>query len=64
VSYSGGARPDGAFGVTMIGIALVLRDLVQRRLGVGVAVVAITVGAALSSIMPRPRWSSRRRSHS
>ncbi len=28
-------------GVTMIGIALVLRDLVQRRLGVGVAVVAI-----------------------
>src|SRR5262249_57936582 len=28
-------------GVTMIGIALVLRDLVQRRLGVGVAVGAI-----------------------
>src|SRR5262245_66380806 len=36
-------------GVTMIGIALVLRDLVQRRLGVGVSVVAIIVGAVLSS---------------
>ena len=38
-------------GVTMIGIALVLRDLVQRRLGVGVAIVAITVGASLSSVI-------------
>jgi uncharacterized PurR-regulated membrane protein YhhQ (DUF165 family) len=38
-------------GVTMIGIALVLRDLVQRRLGVGVAVVAIAAGAALSSMI-------------
>ena len=38
-------------GVLMIGIALVLRDLVQRRLGVGVAVVAIVVGAVLSSII-------------
>ena len=41
-------------GVTMIGIALVLRDLVQRRLGVGVAVVAITVGASLSSMIAPP----------
>jgi queuosine precursor transporter len=38
-------------GVIMIGIALVLRDLVQRRLGVGVAVVAIVVGAVLSSLI-------------
>jgi len=38
-------------GVIMIGIALVLRDLVQRRLGVGVAVVAINVGAALSAMI-------------
>src|SRR5215510_8441233 len=38
-------------GVTMIGFALVLRDLVQRRLGVGVAMVAIVVGAALSSMI-------------
>jgi queuosine precursor transporter len=38
-------------GVTMIGIALVLRDLVQRRLGVGVAIVAIFVGAVLSSMI-------------
>src|SRR5437867_9842087 len=41
-------------GVTMIGIALVLRDLVQRRLGVGVAVVAINVGAALSAVIAPP----------
>jgi len=38
-------------GVTMIGIALVLRDLVQRRLGVGVSIVAINVGAALSAMI-------------
>src|SRR5262247_1412989 len=41
-------------GVIMIGIALVLRDLVQRRLGVGVAVVAINVGAALSAMIAPP----------
>jgi uncharacterized PurR-regulated membrane protein YhhQ (DUF165 family) len=38
-------------GVTMIGIALVLRDLVQRRLGVGVSVGAIAAGAALSALL-------------
>lgn len=36
-------------GVLAIGIALVLRDLVQRRLGVSWSVVAIFVGAALSA---------------
>jgi queuosine precursor transporter len=36
-------------GVLMIGIALVLRDLVQRRLGVGWAVIAILAGAAMSA---------------
>jgi uncharacterized PurR-regulated membrane protein YhhQ (DUF165 family) len=41
-------------GVTMIGIALVLRDLVQRRLGVGVAVGAIAAGAALSALIAPP----------
>jgi hypothetical protein len=41
-------------GVTMIGIALVLRDLVQRRLGVGVAVAAILVGAGLSALVAPP----------
>ena len=41
-------------GVIMIGIALVLRDLVQRRLGVGVAVGAILVGAALSALVAPP----------
>lgn len=41
-------------GVTMIGIALVLRDLVQRRLGVGVAVGAIFAGAAVSALVAPP----------
>lgn len=38
-------------GVLMIGLALVLRDLVQRRLGVGYALGAIAAGAALSGIL-------------
>ena len=38
-------------GVLMIGIALVLRDLVQRRLGFRFAVAAILVGAALSGLV-------------
>jgi uncharacterized PurR-regulated membrane protein YhhQ (DUF165 family) len=41
-------------GVTLIGIALVLRDLVQRRLGLGVVSGAIIVGAALSAIFAPP----------
>src|SRR3954465_4032036 len=41
-------------GVIMIGIALVLRDLVQRRLGVGVAAGAILAGAALSALIAPP----------
>jgi len=36
-------------GVLMIGAALVLRDLVQRRLGVAFGVGAILVGAAISA---------------
>ncbi|MEZ5785870.1 MAG: VUT family protein [Xanthobacteraceae bacterium] len=36
-------------GVLVIGAALVLRDLVQRRLGVFVSALAILVGAALSA---------------
>jgi uncharacterized PurR-regulated membrane protein YhhQ (DUF165 family) len=36
-------------GVLMIGLALVLRDLVQRRLGIYVSVFAVVIGAALSS---------------
>jgi uncharacterized PurR-regulated membrane protein YhhQ (DUF165 family) len=44
-----GGRPLMApSGVLMIGLALVLRDLVQRRLGRGVALAAIVAGAALS----------------
>jgi uncharacterized PurR-regulated membrane protein YhhQ (DUF165 family) len=38
-------------GVTMIGIALVLRDLVQRRLGARFSVGAILVGALLSAAL-------------
>ena len=41
-------------GVLMIGAALVLRDLVQRRLGVEFGVAAIIAGAAISAgIAPR-----------
>jgi len=38
----------------MIGIALVLRDLVQRRLGVGIASGAIVAGAAISAFLAPP----------
>jgi hypothetical protein len=37
-------------GVTMIGIALVLRDLVQRRLGIAVSTLAIFAGSGLSAL--------------
>ncbi len=36
-------------GVLMVGLALVLRDLVQRRLGVRYGIAAILIGAALSA---------------
>jgi uncharacterized PurR-regulated membrane protein YhhQ (DUF165 family) len=38
-------------GVVMIGIALVLRDLVQRRLGVEFGLAAIIAGAAISALV-------------
>jgi queuosine precursor transporter len=41
-------------GVTMAGIAMVLRDLVQRRLGVAAASLAILFGAALSALLAPP----------
>jgi uncharacterized PurR-regulated membrane protein YhhQ (DUF165 family) len=41
-------------GVLMIGIALVLRDLVQRRLGVAYSAGAVVVGAALSAAVAPP----------
>lgn len=37
-------------GVLMVGLALVLRDLIQRRLGVKVAAAGIIGGAALSAL--------------
>ncbi len=41
-------------GVLMIGIALVLRDLVQRRLGVEFGIAAIVAGAVISAgLAPR-----------
>jgi len=43
-----------ASGVLMVGIALVLRDLVQRRLGVVVAAVAVFAAAAISSFLAPP----------
>ncbi len=41
-------------GVLMVGLALVLRDLVQRRLGLGWSAVAILAGAALSALLAPP----------
>ncbi|MGA7488185.1 MAG: VUT family protein [Xanthobacteraceae bacterium] len=41
-------------GVIMAGIALVLRDLVQRRLGVAAASIAILAGAGLSALLAPP----------
>jgi uncharacterized PurR-regulated membrane protein YhhQ (DUF165 family) len=41
-------------GVSMIGVALVLRDLVQRKLGRAAAVLAIVAGAALSGALAPP----------
>lgn len=41
-------------GVVMIGLALVLRDLVQRRLGARFGIAAIVVGAALSALVAPP----------
>jgi uncharacterized PurR-regulated membrane protein YhhQ (DUF165 family) len=41
-------------GVVMIGLALVLRDLVQRRLGLAWASLAILGGAALSAFLAPP----------
>jgi uncharacterized PurR-regulated membrane protein YhhQ (DUF165 family) len=41
-------------GVLMIGLALVLRDLVQRRLGTGPAAFAIIIGALLSALLAPP----------
>lgn len=45
---------DAPSGVLMVGVALVLRDLVQRRLGVLAAALAILVGAALSAFLAPP----------
>jgi len=41
-------------GVMMVGLALVLRDLVQRRLGRMVALMSILAGAALSGAVAPP----------
>jgi queuosine precursor transporter len=41
-------------GVTMIGAALVLRDLVQRRLGLGASAGAVLAGAAISALLAPP----------
>ncbi|MBD0271795.1 MAG: VUT family protein [Acetobacteraceae bacterium] len=41
-------------GVLMVGLALVLRDMVQRRLGLGWAGAAVLAGAALSAFLAPP----------
>lgn len=45
---------DAPSGVPMIGLALVLRDLVQRRLGFAWAAGAIVAGALLSALVAPP----------
>ena len=45
---------DGASGVLLIGLALVLRDMVQRRLGRAAALTAIVAGALLSGAVAPP----------
>ena len=49
-----GPRISAPSGVLMIGLALVLRDLVQRRLGKIWAIAAILLGAALSVVVAPP----------
>ena len=49
--------PDGLkapSAVLMVGLALVLRDLVQRRLGFAAGLAAIAIGAALSALVAPP----------
>jgi queuosine precursor transporter len=41
-------------GVLVVGIAFVLRDLVQRRLGKGWTLLAIALGALLSAVLAPP----------
>ena len=41
-------------GVLMVGLALVLRDIVQRRLGAKAALIAIAAGALLSGLLAPP----------
>jgi uncharacterized PurR-regulated membrane protein YhhQ (DUF165 family) len=41
-------------GVLMVGLALVMRDLVQRRLGIGLGLGAIAAGTALSAVLAPP----------
>ena len=41
-------------GVLMVGLALVLRDLVQRRLGAKFALAAIVVGTLISALLAPP----------
>ena len=38
-------------GVMLVGVALVLRDLVQRRLGTALSALAVLVGSALSALL-------------
>ena len=51
-------------GVLMVGAALVLRDLVQRRLGVEFGLGAIAAGAAISAGFACTGWRERCRSPS
>ncbi|MDX3807868.1 MAG: VUT family protein, partial [Bosea sp. (in: a-proteobacteria)] len=45
---------DAPSGVLMIGLALVLRDIVQRRLGPFAGLAAIAVGTLISALLAPP----------
>jgi uncharacterized PurR-regulated membrane protein YhhQ (DUF165 family) len=45
---------DAPSGVLTIGLALVLRDLVQRRLGLGFSAAAVLAGAIVSAFLAPP----------
>jgi len=62
--WGGGGPLMAPSGVMMVGLALVLRDLVQHRLGRKVALMSIVAGAALSGAIAPPALVLRRTSPS
>jgi uncharacterized PurR-regulated membrane protein YhhQ (DUF165 family) len=47
-------RRDGPTGILIIGLALVLRDIIQQQLGAGVALIAIASGGVVFALIAPP----------